>query len=260
MTLTVGLLITAPARHRLISHRSIDRVLLRLTNSCAAAALLPFSLSLAIDLYIVLARAFGEGIAALVAALFWGTALLFWYGLEHFWRDRTLVNTAMSHTVAKGVSLSDRIDQMLTEARVILPGAQAMLGFQLLAMMSETFDRLPQFSKIIHASALACVALTVICLIAPAAVHRLSFNGADSERFYRIGSRFVTFGLLPLALGMAGDIYVAITKMLDSAQWGTVGACVALITLLVLWYAYPLSLRRKGTVPRHLQSDHSTQQ
>src|SRR5262249_23056991 len=155
-----------------------------------------------IDLYIVLARVFDERIAWLVSALFLSVALLCWYGLEYLWRDKTLVNTAMNHMAPAKIPLTARIDQMLTEARVVLPGAQTLLGFQLIAMMTEVFDRLPASSKIVHACALGCVALTVICLIAPAAFHRLSFNGAESERFYRIGSALVTLGLLPLALGM----------------------------------------------------------
>jgi len=39
-----------------------------------------FSLSLAIDIYIVAIRIFGEFIAQVIAALFWVAALIFWYG------------------------------------------------------------------------------------------------------------------------------------------------------------------------------------
>lgn len=36
--------------------------------------------------------------------------------------------------------LHAKIEQSLTEARVILPGAQALLGFQLIVMMTRAFD------------------------------------------------------------------------------------------------------------------------
>ena len=39
--------------------------------------------------------------------------------------------------------LHSRIEQMLTEARVILPGAQALLGFQLAIVLTDTFEKLP---------------------------------------------------------------------------------------------------------------------
>jgi hypothetical protein len=127
------------------------------------------------------------------------------------------------------------------------------LGFQLIAVMTEVFGRLPRDSQLLHAGALACVALTVIFLIAPAAIHRIAFNGADSERFYRIGSMFVTVALFPLALGMAGDIYVAIAKLSGSSQWGVGAAVAILLFLLSLWYVYPLILREQRGKSLHLR-------
>jgi hypothetical protein len=44
---------------------------------------------------------------------------------------------------------------MLTEARVIIPGAQALFGFQLVAMLTTGFERLPEHAKLVHAAALA---------------------------------------------------------------------------------------------------------
>ena len=41
------------------------------------------------------------------------------------------------------VPLPKKIDQMLTEARVIVPGAQALLGFQLAVVLTQSFDELP---------------------------------------------------------------------------------------------------------------------
>jgi hypothetical protein len=48
--------------------------------------------------------------------------------------DRSVTETAPLHT---------RIEQMLTEARVILPGAQALLGFQLAIVLTDTFESCP---------------------------------------------------------------------------------------------------------------------
>ena len=246
MTVTLGCLIAPSARHRIAEGGQLDHGLFRSTTIFAGGALLPFSLSLAIDLYIVMLRIFGESTGLLVAALFWVTALAFWYGLEFLCRDRVFGNTAMIHGLPKKTALADRIDYMLTEARVTLPGAQALLGFQLLAVLSQSFDSLPNSSKLLHAGALGCVALTVILLVSPAAFHRISFNGAADERFYRIGSLLVTAALLPLAFGLAGDVYVAIAKLINSPVIGALSAAAILLMLLGLWYGYPFSLRARG--------------
>jgi Family of unknown function (DUF6328) len=85
--------------------------------------------------------------------------------------------------------LHSRIEQMLTEARVILPGAQALLGFQLAIVLTETFEKLPTLPRLLHATALLSVAVSVILLITPAALHRIVWAGEDTETLLRHGGR-----------------------------------------------------------------------
>ncbi len=59
--------------------------------------------------------------------------------------------------------LHARIEQMLTEARVILPGAQALLGFQLAIVLTDAFESMPALSRALHGAALLCVALSWCC-------------------------------------------------------------------------------------------------
>ena len=109
---------------------------------------------------------------------------------------------------AEPTPLPTKIDQMLTEARVILPGAQALLGFQLAIVLTEAFEKLPTAMKLMHGMALIFLALTIVLLMAPAAYHRIVYAGEDSEAFRRTGSRFVAASTIPLALGLAADVFV----------------------------------------------------
>lgn len=136
-----------------------------------------------------------------------------------------------------------KIDYLLTEARVILPGAQALLGFEFIVTMTKAFTELPGEVRIVHFAALACVMIAVVLLIAPAAVHRLAFAGEDSQRFLRVGSRLVTLALLPFALGISLDIYVAAWKLASSESLAAVAAAVTFLVLTTLWYAVPLFSR-----------------
>src|ERR1700704_5337573 len=81
----------------------------------------------------------------------------------------------------------ETVDQMLTEARVIVPGVQALFGFQLSAVITQSFDRLPSSSKVVHAIALGLVALSTILLMAPAAYHRIVYGGEASKEFVTLG-------------------------------------------------------------------------
>jgi hypothetical protein len=147
----------------------------------------------------------------------------------------------------RDTTLHDRIDYVLTEARVILPGAQALFGFQLLVPLMKSFETLPEVARLVHFAALALVATAVMLLIAPAAVHRIAFDGADDERFVRLASHMVTAALVPLALGVASELYVAAVRLLpasSAAGWIAAGsACV----LLGFWYVLPFVLRVRST-------------
>jgi uncharacterized protein with PQ loop repeat len=99
------------------------------------------------------------------------------------------------------------------------------------------------FALLASGIALCCIALSIILLMAPAAVHRISFAGEDSPKFLAIGSWFVITGPFPLALGIALDTYVATTRALESTVAAASLAGLTALLLMLLWYAYPLFLR-----------------
>src|SRR5205823_4110054 len=125
--------------------------------------------------------------------------------------------------------------------RVVLPGAQALFGFQLAIVLTQSFEQLPSASKITHVASLFLVALSIVLLMAPAAYHRIVYAGEDSQDIHRVGSALLTAATVPLALGLAGDIYVVIGKILDPAI-GVGAAAFALVVLVGLWYGYPLAV------------------
>ena len=142
------------------------------------------------------------------------------------------------------IDLHERIDQMLTEARVVLPGAQALLGFQFAVTMTSTFSELSKIDRTVHFVSLCAIALAIMLLLTPATVHRLSFAGRDSLRFHTIGSLLVTAALAPILIGIATDFYVATVAIFHDRMLAAVGAAVVGIALAALWYAVPLWLQR----------------
>ena len=144
---------------------------------------------------------------------------------------------------ASQTPLATKIEQMLTEARVIIPGAQALFGFQFVAMLTTGFDRLPHEVKLVHAIALGLIGLNVVLLMTPAALHRLSFGGEDSTAFLLIGSAFVIAAPVFLAGGIALEAYVVMQKVDGGKDWATTAAGGSFLVLAALWYALPLALR-----------------
>jgi Family of unknown function (DUF6328) len=242
MVLSVGCLIAPSMQHRIVEAGESSPRLERATTIFAAWSLLPFMASLGLGLFIVFDRIFGRVTGAAVGIASAALAGFFWYGLS--WligEQRRQTMAAESGTTP----LSTKIDQMLTEARVIIPGCQALLGFQLIAMLNRAFDELPLDAKMMHAAGLCCVTFAMILLMTPAALHRQSFGGNDSEYFLRLGSAFVITACLPLALGIAADVYVVFLKITHSIPITIAASVTLLLAILVLWYLHPMWLRTR---------------
>ena len=140
-------------------------------------------------------------------------------------------------------TLEDRIDHVLTEIRVVLPGAQALLGFQLAIILLESFDQLPATSKYLHLASLSLIALTVILLMTPPAYHRIVERGEDTERFHTFASRMMLAAVVPLALGIAGDFFIVINRVTHQVSSAVVASSVMLALFYGLWFAFPLYRR-----------------
>jgi hypothetical protein len=146
------------------------------------------------------------------------------------------------------VPLIKKIDQMLTEARVILPGAQALLGFQLTVVLTDAFERLAPDLQIVHGLALACIAAATMLLMAPAAYHRIVYGGEVSEDVYRLGGKLIMAGTFMLAIGLAADTHVIVTKTTGNSMAGMTTAGVSFLLLAGLWHISPWVTAHHGRV------------
>src|SRR3954463_15106322 len=87
------------------------------------------------------------------------------------------------------LSLDSAAKHLLEECRMVLPGIQALFGFQLIAVFNEGFEKkLSGAEQRLHLAAIILVALAVALVMAPAAIHRLTQQRAVSERFIWLSS------------------------------------------------------------------------
>lgn len=149
-----------------------------------------------------------------------------------------------------GTELKDKIDHLLTENRMVLPGAQALLGFQFATMLAEGFDKLPASSKYVHLASLGLMALSIVLLMAPAAYHRIVEQGEDTEHFHRLAGRMVLAAMVPLALGIAGDFFVVVRKVAESTGLALAGAGLVLVLFYGLWFGFTLLRRNQRGLSR----------
>ena len=234
MIVTVAFLITPESYHQIVDIGT-DTTLPPVISRMAGVSLLPFALSLGIALFITGESIFGFSAGLAAGCFFILLALGCWYVLQYLRprqagrKERTI--SARQQITTEDTSLDKRITQMLTEARVVLPGAQALLGFQLASVISQSFEKLPASSnqKVVQAASLGCITVAVILLIAPAAYHRIVFSGQVTEEVHRFGSWFVACATVPLAFGLSGDIYVVLTEITASTMLGMFIASFTLV-------------------------------
>jgi riboflavin transporter FmnP len=236
----MGCLIAPSMQHRIVEKGYESMRILRTAGTMAGIALVLFAIAIAIDNFNIQSRIFGTTVALVATGAFLIFLTFLWF--VPFWHDRVERRHIMhSDACEKNTPLADRIEQMLTEARVVLPGAQALLGFQFAVTLTRAFEALPIHEKIMHVGALSVVALAVILLMTPAAIHRVAMGGQNTEGFLRTGSRLIVAATLPLALGIAIDIYVAVSTAIGEI-WGVALACGVFTLLAVLWYALPFGI------------------
>lgn len=146
----------------------------------------------------------------------------------------------------KKIDLKSRANQILQEIRIVLPGTQALLGFQLVIFFNPVFQSLPSHQKNLHFVTLLITAAATILLMAPVAFQQLGDNGNVTARFISFARAMIHAAMLLLLIGLAGDIYIA-GKVIEFSD--TLAILISASTFLAgfsLWYVYVL-VRRKST-------------
>jgi hypothetical protein len=247
MLLAVGLLIAPCAFHQIVERGNDTPRLIEFTGRIASAALLPFAFAIGVELYVASINVLSPGLAVAAALAGAVVALAFWYGLEWAWRERKrrAGDERKEEFVDGETSLETRIKHVLTEARVVLPGVQALLGFQLAATLTDAFAKLPKPMQELHLVILGLLALTIVLLMAPAAFHRIVERGEDTELVHRFSSVMVLASMVPLALAIAGDLYIVLARVLESSSVALVLAAASLVFFFALWFGLTLVIRAR---------------
>jgi hypothetical protein len=237
----VALLLAIPSMHHITEAGHATGYIIARASNYLQAALLPLACTLGIDIAIGLASTLGA-IAALATGLtFCLVALGAWYGVPFLVAERSQEDTMEDKTQ----SLEARLVQGLTELRVILPGAQALFGFQFTAVLTASFQQLPAVSKAAHLASMALVAVTIIMLIAPAAYHRLAAKGNAERRVLSYTTCMMLCAVGLLALGLVGDAYVTVGMISGMPMLASGVAVVAFIGFAAMLYGIPLLERAR---------------
>ena len=135
-------------------------------------------------------------------------------------------------------SLSDAVTHLLEECRMVLPGIQALFGFQLIAAFSQAFwDKLEEYEQVLHYLSILLVAGSIALVMTPAAYHRCAAPRSISNRLIILSTRVLSWSMYPLMLAIAVEIYLIGRVILQ--HWG-----VSLLISLLLMAMFGFLWRR----------------
>jgi hypothetical protein len=136
--------------------------------------------------------------------------------------------------------LSEAVTLLLEECRMVLPGIQALFGFQLIAVFNSTFsEKLSSTEQCLHLAAIGLVAIAVALVMAPAALHRQTSPLAASQNFIKIASRLLLLSMFPLMLGISLDFYLIARLVLNDTVISLLLAMLLLSLFATLWFLLP---------------------
>ncbi len=148
----------------------------------------------------------------------------------------------------EALPLSKAVDFLLEECRMVLPGIQALFGFQLVAVFSQGFgDKLSRPEQILHLVATALSVIAVAFVMTPAALHRATPRDV-TLRFVLVSTRLLLASMLPLALSISLDFYL-VGRVIAGGS-AAIAAAVVLALFVLFWFVVPRARALQAVILR----------
>jgi uncharacterized membrane protein len=148
-----------------------------------------------------------------------------------------------SHQEVEKEELDKRAQNAIEEARMVLPGIQALFGFQLIAVFNQRFPQMPAEQQLLHYVALLLVGVAIGLIMAPAAYHRIVEEHSVSRFFIQLASVMIATSMLPLLTAISFEIYILGHLVLDNDRASFWTAVAMAAFLATLWYVFPFTAR-----------------
>jgi len=143
------------------------------------------------------------------------------------------------------LKLADAITHLLDECRMVLPGIQALFGFQMVAVFSSEFKKLTQNQQELHILAIILVVVAVVLLMAPASLHRQAEPRLASERFLNVGTRLLLTAMVPLCVSICIDVDLVTEIVCHDPAIAAIVSVALLGVFASLWFVYPRIYRAR---------------
>jgi hypothetical protein len=133
---------------------------------------------------------------------------------------------------------------MLSEMRILLPGAQMLSAFLVILPFNSGFAQIVHMEKLLFLATFFFALTSLVLLSAPAIQHRVMRPLKDRVRFKRIATRQIVAGAFALAIALVLGTDLVISEVFGATIGLTAAGLMALL-IVIVWWVMPVYLRRK---------------
>src|ERR1044071_9653033 len=153
------------------------------------------------------------------------------------------MNKKTSHNeTSQELPLPKAMDNLIEECRMLLPGIQALFGFQLIAVFNSTFgEKLSPLEQQLHLLAIGLVGVAIALILTPAAYHRQMEHVSITRRFIDVSTRLMLWSMASLALSIGLDLYLVSRIILQDVLFSLLITLGLLALFIFLWIVLPRS-------------------
>ena len=136
---------------------------------------------------------------------------------------------------------------MLSEMRILLPGAQMLTAFLIILPFNGGFSRIVHSEKLLFLATFVLALTSLVLLSAPAVQHRMMRPLKDRARFKRVATKLMVSGSLTLAIALVLGTNLVISEVFG-ATVGLVTCGLVALLILVVWWWMPRYLKKHAGV------------
>ena len=153
------------------------------------------------------------------------------------------MNKKTSHDEARQeLPLPKAMDNLIEECRMLLPGIQALFGFQLIAVFNSTFaEKLSSLEQQLHLLAIGLIGVAIALILTPAAYHRQIDHVSITRRFIDVSTRLMLWSMASLGLSICLDLYLVSRLILQDVTASLLITLGLLALFIFLWLVLPRS-------------------
>jgi hypothetical protein len=136
---------------------------------------------------------------------------------------------------------------MLSEMRILLPGAQMLSAFLIILPFNEGFGKIVHMEKLLFLATFFLSLTSLVLLSAPAIQHRLMRPLRDRARFKRIATRQIVAGAFSLAVALVLGTDLVISEVFGPVV-GVAMSFIMAALIICVWWVMPAWLKRHDKV------------